>query len=231
MNVAQEWSEVSTFTTGSFVNIGTGTSFNANTIYPAPYGNWYGGCKHQILIRADELYDAGAIAGNITSLSFEIAQINVGTLLQDFYIAIKNTTETEISTVWDLVDWTLVYGPVDYQPVLGWNAHQFTDAFAWDGASNILLDICFNNMSYTRNESTYYTPTAYTSVRWFNSDQNATVCTNPTYVSTSVNRPNMMFGLDISGIAPPENLLPENGAMYVSQTPLFDFTDVEGVIG
>lgn len=226
-----EWSEVSTFTTGSFVNIGTGTSFNANTIYPAPYGNWYGGCKHQILIRADELYDAGAIAGNITSLSFEIAQINVGTLLQDFYIAIKNTTETEISTVWDLVDWTLVYGPVDYQPVLGWNAHQFTDAFAWDGASNILLDICFNNMSYTRNESTYYTPTAYTSVRWFNSDQNATVCTNPTYVSTSVNRPNMMFGLDISGIAPPENLLPENDAMYVSQTPLFDFTDVEGVIG
>jgi hypothetical protein len=107
---------------------------------------------------------------------------------------------------------------------------QFTEAFAWDGASNILLDICFNNMSYTRNESTYYTPTTFPSVRWFNSDQNATVCTNPTSASTSVNRPNMMFGLDISGIAPPENLLPENGAMFVSQTPLFDFTDVEGVL-
>nr|HPI21491.1 hypothetical protein [Candidatus Kapabacteria bacterium] len=28
-----------------------------------------------------------------------------------------------------------------------------------DGASNILLDICFNDLSYTYNESMYYTPT------------------------------------------------------------------------
>ncbi|HPI19682.1 MAG TPA: hypothetical protein PKY56_04865 [Candidatus Kapabacteria bacterium] len=222
------WSDISTFTTGAFINLGTGTAFNDRYTYPAPYGNWYGGCKHQILIRAEELYEAGAVPGMLTSLGFNVAQINVGVVLQDFYISLKNTDATEIDNTWDLEEWTLVYGPEDYQPIVGWNSHPFTEGFFWDGASNILLDICFNNMNYTYNESMYYTPTDYTSVRWCNNDQNATLCTNPPWSNISQNRPNMMFGMEISGLLPPTLTAPENNSYCVSTTPLFDWEVSEG---
>lgn len=35
--------------------IGTGTSVNGSTGYPAPYGNYYWGARHQMLIRASEI--------------------------------------------------------------------------------------------------------------------------------------------------------------------------------
>ncbi len=222
------WSEVWTFTTGAFINIGIGTDFNDQYTYPAPYGNWYGGCKHQILLRAEELYEAGALPGMLTSLGFEVAQINVGTVLQDFYISMKYTEATEINDVWDLEEWTLVYGPEDYQPIDGWNSHLFTEGFFWDGASNILLDICFNNLNYTYNESMYYTQTEYNSVRWCNRDNYPELCTNPDWANISPNRPNMMFGMEISGLLPPNLTAPENNAYCVSTTPLLDWEPSEG---
>ena len=56
--------------------IGTGTLTNSNTDYPAPYGNWYWGARHQILFLATELQAAGLIAGPISSLSFQVASTN-----------------------------------------------------------------------------------------------------------------------------------------------------------
>ncbi len=55
------------------VQIGTGTITNATTDYPAPYGNWYWGARHQMLILADELINAGLSAGPINSISFNVA--------------------------------------------------------------------------------------------------------------------------------------------------------------
>ena len=53
--------------------IGTGTIQNGNTDYPAPFGNWYWGARHQFLIRASELSASGLSAGMINSIGFEVA--------------------------------------------------------------------------------------------------------------------------------------------------------------
>jgi hypothetical protein len=53
--------------------IGFGTIQNGATDYPAPYGNWYWGARHQILLLASELNSAGINAGTINSLSFDVA--------------------------------------------------------------------------------------------------------------------------------------------------------------
>jgi hypothetical protein len=53
--------------------IGTGTIQNGNTDYPAPFGNWYWGARHQMLIRASELIASGLSAGMINSIGFEVA--------------------------------------------------------------------------------------------------------------------------------------------------------------
>lgn len=55
------------------LTIGTGTINNGPYDYPAPYGNWYWGARHQMLFRASELTAAGLTAGNINSLAFSVA--------------------------------------------------------------------------------------------------------------------------------------------------------------
>jgi hypothetical protein len=52
--------------------IGTGNLQNSTTSYPAPYGNWYWCARHQMLVRAQELTEAGLTAGLIGSLSFNV---------------------------------------------------------------------------------------------------------------------------------------------------------------
>jgi len=78
------WSDVWTFTTGAFIQIGTENLVNGEWDFPAPYANQSQGAKQQFLIRASELIDAGMYPGLFTSLSFDIRRLNSGATLQDF---------------------------------------------------------------------------------------------------------------------------------------------------
>ncbi len=71
--------------------IGNGTITNGNTDYPAPYGNWYWGARHQFLILASELQAAGLSAGPISSLSFQVASTN-GEFYDYIDIALNHTS-------------------------------------------------------------------------------------------------------------------------------------------
>ena len=61
--------------------VGTGTIQNQPTEYPAPYGNWYWGARHQMLVLASELHAAGLSAGDLTSLGFVVAATDPATQL------------------------------------------------------------------------------------------------------------------------------------------------------
>ena len=76
--------------------IGNGTITNSNTDYPAPYGNWYWGARHQMLILATELQAAGLNAGPISSLSFQVASTN-GEFYDYIDIALIQTSLTELN--------------------------------------------------------------------------------------------------------------------------------------
>jgi hypothetical protein len=175
-------------TAGTFT-LGTGTSTNTNTTYPAPYGNWYWGAKHQILITKQELNAMGAAAGPIMSLAFDVATVQ-GTPLQNFYISIGHTTATALASGAWQSNLTTVYTAPTYTEVLGWNTHNFTTPFNWNGNDNIVIEVCFNNSSYTYNAVTRYTPTTFNSVLYYNTDA-STVCPTITGGTASMNRPNM----------------------------------------
>ena len=83
--------------------IGSGTIQNSPTDYPAPYGNWYWGARHQILIRASELQAAGIIAGPITSLSFDV--VSADPAVYD-YISLDmcSVSINELSNQYEIVD-------------------------------------------------------------------------------------------------------------------------------
>jgi hypothetical protein len=75
--------------------IGNGTITNNTTDYPAPYGNWYWGARHQFLILASELQAAGLNAGPISSLAFQVASTN-GEFYDYIDIALNHTTLTSL---------------------------------------------------------------------------------------------------------------------------------------
>src|SRR5688500_18869885 len=79
------------------ITIGSGTSINSNTSYPAPYGNEKDGARHQFLILATELTAQGMTAGSIQSLAFNVAAVQ-GEPLSNFNVKIKTSTASALTT-------------------------------------------------------------------------------------------------------------------------------------
>ncbi len=173
--------------------LGFGTTTNTSTGYPAPFGNWYWGARHQILYRASELQAMGLSAGLINSIAFDVAQINGTTNYSNYQIKMTCTADTLLSGGW-IPDAQVVRFPASYTVSVGWNTLTFDEPYAWDGISNIVVELCFNNVGFTNNSATRWTNTGYTSVRYYRADI-STVCSNTTSTTgTSSNRPNTVFG-------------------------------------
>ncbi len=78
--------------------IGNGTIQNTNTEYPAPYGNWYWGARHQILILASELQAAGVVAGPLSTIAFDVVS-TIGELYSYVDFSITPTAMIELTGV------------------------------------------------------------------------------------------------------------------------------------
>ncbi|KAF0131610.1 MAG: hypothetical protein FD155_134 [Bacteroidetes bacterium] len=86
------------------VVVGTGQIQNSPTDYPAPYGNWYWAARHQMLILASELTQAGLAAGFIKSLSFDVVSTDPNTWYDYIDIHMKLVSISEIPSGFEPVD-------------------------------------------------------------------------------------------------------------------------------
>lgn len=174
--------------------VGTGTSSSSN---PNPYYTGYDATKTQFLIRASELIALGYTAGNIQSLSFNV--INVGSLpLTNFTIAMKNTTTNALTLTYE-TGLTTVFTSASYMPTSGFNEHVFPTPFSWDGVSNIIIETCFNNVSWGGTHTV-----AVTTALGFNAslyeyqDGNTNFCASPSgFKYNSTTRPNIRLKINV----------------------------------
>jgi gliding motility-associated-like protein len=178
------------------------TISNSTTGYPAPYGNYYYGAKHQIIIRASELIAAGFKKGNINSITFKVQNTNASAALQGYTVRIGCTNKTAFTTT-DAYESGLltVFGPVSYTPITGDNTHNFTNTFYWNGTSNIVIETCFSNTSFTSNASMFYTSSGFNSVKYFRQDSGFN-CSSTNTTDVSGNRP--IIRLNGCGVEPPQ---------------------------
>jgi hypothetical protein len=144
------------------LTIGTGSGTNTATGVPTPYGTRYKNFRQQYLYTGQELLDAGAVPGPISSLSFNVQNLNNCLPMSNFKIRIKDTTLNALTTSFETGDYTQVFFQESFMPELGWNVHIFDAPYIWDGTSNILVDIVTTLIpeAYTQNASVYYTPTS-----------------------------------------------------------------------
>lgn len=106
--------------------------------------------KSQLLYYAAELTASGVKAGNITGLSLNIGKASAaGFPYQGMTIKMGLTSQTSLydgSTQFPLNDagFTTVYSS-STATTNGWNSFIFSTPFTWNGTSNIVVEICYDN--------------------------------------------------------------------------------------
>jgi hypothetical protein len=181
------------------VEIGTDASQGTTTSYPAVFGNFYRGARHQILFQASELVNQGFAGGTFNQLAFNIGAVNGTSQYFGFSVKIGCTTLNELNQG----DWIDGLTTVFYADTLnittGWNTLVLNPGFDWPGGVNIVIETCFDHfplgLPYTQNSPTLNSTTPFISVIQQHTDQGG-ACDVPTgfiAASESDQRPNMRF--------------------------------------
>ncbi|MEM9024050.1 MAG: hypothetical protein AAGB22_09930, partial [Bacteroidota bacterium] len=182
--------------------VGQANLVNTTTSYPAPYGNFFHGAKHQYLLRADELIAGGVQPGNLFSLAFYVEALGNQTNYDNFTLLLGCTSDS-VLTNWHS-SLTTVFPAQSVTISTGWNHNQFAQSYVWDGTSNLVVEVCFNNGFFTNNGNarTRYTPTGFSSSLHYFADV-PSVCPSPAAPQVSTSRANMRFGQ--CGLVPNQN--------------------------
>lgn len=128
------------------------TSIGTAAIYltAAPFDATQQQQKSQYIYSASELTAAGISAGNITAIQLAIQTKFSTRAFTGFTIKMVNTTNTSLYTAGGgatlLTGLTTVYTAASYTTTgNSWNNFTFSTPFAWDGVSNVGMEICFQN--------------------------------------------------------------------------------------
>ncbi|HXB41724.1 MAG TPA: hypothetical protein VNZ49_14380, partial [Bacteroidia bacterium] len=131
---------------------------NSSFSYPTPFGNFYTKMRAQYIYTAAELSAAGISAGKISSITFNVTQINGAIAYPNFNISVGCTSQTTYSAFPTqnnlLSGLSNVYSTASYNVVMGANLFTFSQPYEWDGVSNLVVEVCFEfpgQYNYTLN--------------------------------------------------------------------------------
>jgi hypothetical protein len=163
---------------GPYVCLGSGTVQMGSA--SGPFNTYWYGNRTQMLYTAAEITANGGMPGNILKIGFNIATSSSQTM-NGFNINLQNTN---LSTLTGFVttSWTNVYTGTYSVPGTGWQYITFQTPFYWDGVSNVLVEICFGNTSYTTASVVY--GTTMSAMEYSEYHDIATACT--TFLSPAV---------------------------------------------
>ena len=131
-------------TTSGTANIGSAVY---TPITATPFDATQQSQRVQFLYKASELTAAGVPAGSLTGISLAIQSklstraftgltINLGTASVAYLVNGSVTLGSGMTTV---------KTTTSYNTVAGWNNFVFDTPFTWDGTSNLVVELCFNN--------------------------------------------------------------------------------------
>lgn len=144
----------------STASLNTDTSGTGTIPLNIPFGTVQPVSRSQFLWKASELTALGMGAGNITGLQFNI--FTAGSMMNNLTIRIKSTTLDSLTQ--DSIQtsgFTQVYKFNTLFPATGWNSLQFLTPFHWDGVSNIIIEITYDNMTAGTDNVVHATDAGY----------------------------------------------------------------------
>lgn len=186
------------------ITVGTGTATNGGTTV-TPYKTLWEDGRSQFLILASELLAAGAPAGgNINNLAFNVTATNAQAL-NGFTIKIGATSVTALTATFQANGgFTTCYSANIGATSAGWNTYTFTNQFLWNGSSNIIVEVCYDNAAWSGNSTVQVSTTSFNSNTSSYTD-GVTGCVMTNNMSVGTIRPNIRMNLTPSApcTAPP----------------------------
>jgi hypothetical protein len=109
-----------------------------------PFGSSAAVSRTQYLWKASELAATGMGAGDITGIQFDL--LSTGSVLKNLVVRMKASTLDSLSEdSFSASGFTEVYRMNTLFATTGWNSLQFLAPFNWDGTSNIIIEITYEN--------------------------------------------------------------------------------------
>ena len=100
------------------------------------------------MYKASELNAMGIYGGKITNIAWQTLYSNSSTsTFYDYAIKMGCTQSNSLSSIWQTGLFT-VYQPKTFVVGFGWNQLDFDTAYEWDGVSNLVIEICYDNLNY-----------------------------------------------------------------------------------
>jgi hypothetical protein len=146
----------------NFVSIGT-YSGTSTTNTHTPFATASSDFRAQFLYKASDLVSGGLCEGDFDSIGFNIVTVGSPSAVNSFTIKLKNTSTTALSgTAWETGMTTVFVGDASTASLasgikrykIGYGTGATT--FAWDGSSNIILEVCFDNSTGSTNTTVDY---------------------------------------------------------------------------
>ncbi|MBN1633584.1 MAG: T9SS type A sorting domain-containing protein [Ignavibacteria bacterium] len=174
------------------INVGTDT---LRTGYP--FYTFYMDSRTQMLYTASELIAGGGSSNGaiINKISFYVTSFASQTM-NEFEIKLQNYTNN-ILTGFVFDNWTTVYQSNENIFQTGWKTFVLPYPYLWDGVNSLLIDICFNNTSYTSNSYVAATSSSGRTVHQHQDLTSGNGCTDLLTGSIQSNRPNISLTADI----------------------------------
>jgi len=142
--------------------------------------------RTQYLWKASELSASGMGAGNITGMRFSLA--SCGSFLKNLNIHFKTTLQDSLSSdTLETLGFTEVYNHNTTFTINGWNSLQFLNPFYWDGTSNILIEITYENTSTGTTHSVISSDAGFSAGLHNSGSDRAVTMHNGSFVSVPVN--------------------------------------------
>jgi len=131
--------------------LGIGTDSNQTNTYnmPMTYGSYSYSQKSQYLYTASELKAMGMKPGPINSIAWEIKSLYNSTAapFNKFSIKMGCSHLKDLPASGFVSGLKEVFTPKAVLPQVGWNTHQFDQEYSWDGTSNLVVEVCWDNIT------------------------------------------------------------------------------------
>ena len=122
-----------------------GNGANNNNAAATPFGGANVSKKTQYLWTVTDLNNAGITSGSISGMSFNIATKNTKKNAFANFTIKMGCTNNNVLTANNYLATATVFGPQTFDTKGGWNNITFANQFDWDGTSNIVVEVCFDN--------------------------------------------------------------------------------------
>jgi len=194
------------------IKVGTATA--GDLIYP--FNTYWHDARTQFIITAQELIQSGVPTGNITSIAFKFNTFDAA-LMNGFNISMKSTTINALTGY--ETGLTNVFSGTYAVPGLGWQTINFQTPFAWDGSSNIVFQVCFDNTAFTNYSTIDYRSTTSNRMAYYAADASVGCSFATWYLNQSVPIVKLGVTIPITQVWTPSTGLSATTTLNPTATP------------